>query len=562
MLFQKYPTLDAIWIAAALLTIEECRKNPNASKEDLFFEPIEILKKADRFVDGRMDLYAIQCLATAKQEHCSRNYLQSDSNCRPSCRRLSRSDEFTEKCFPKYLNSDNYKNDLFQIDHHEYTLEDIFQFVKNEFPKYLERGTQYIDEGFSPKKTEYHPGITKEQWIELLQDSSVIFPENYEMLLQYYKVGGAATIEKIAKTFNTEQLSYNMLGSNIGRKVHSKINCPVPDGNKYHVIPFLRKEGKKLVLKLRPELREAIAEIERLKLEKEYDNLAERNLDRNILLYGPSKSGKKFLAIKYAVAICENKSITELKQDSNQTIFDMFQILVSKKKITKIFSKELCRLDLNNIEKIFGEKVKPKVIFLEDSDELDKCGNLESSISYIEAVSTNCNCTVIGTLDSEKYPFADTNLKLTSIFNFIEVKPNADTLRAKGIGQIYDLNVAKMLEIINQRIEYLVDWKYTIGHEYFLKINVSPSLTTLQKIFESTVFPLLCLNLKYDYQKIQLILGDNAKSDDSYKFIIDEEVFAKDVFKGDVNQITGTTKKRFAINRLAFSNLESYKEIM
>ena len=63
-----------------------------------------------------------------------------------------------------------------------------------------------------------------------------------------------------------------------------------------------------------------------------------------------------------------------------------------------------------------------------------------------------------------------------------------------------------------------------------------------------------------DYQKIQLVLGDNGKTDDSLKFITDEKVVVRNIFKGRAEDVIDIDRK-YSINNAAFDNLESYKQI-
>ena len=63
------------------------------------------------------------------------------------------------------------------------------------------------------------------------------------------------------------------------------------------------------------------------------------------------------------------------------------------------------------------------------------------------------------------------------------------------------------------------------------------SLKKFQSIFEKSVIPLLQEYFYEDYQKIQLVLGDNAKSSDDLKFILDEKVVVKNIFKGSVEDV-------------------------
>lgn len=68
-----------------------------------------------------------------------------------------------------------------------------------------------------------------------------------------------------------------------------------------------------------------------------------------------------------------------------------------------------------------------------------------------------------------------------------------------------------MLDKINERITFLYDREHTIGHAFFTKLAHSPDIKTLEIIFDKTIIPLLQEYFYEDYQKIQLVLGDNGK---------------------------------------------------
>ena len=61
-----------------------------------------------------------------------------------------------------------------------------------------------------------------------------------------------------------------------------------------------------------------------------------------------------------------------------------------------------------------------------------------------------------------------------------------------------------------------------------------------------------------DYEKIQLVLGDNSKEDE-FKFILDRQVKVKDIFNG--NPDVDLPEKAYSIQHSAFMKLESYKQI-
>ena len=54
----------------------------------------------------------------------------------------------------------------------------------------------------------------------------------------------------------------------------------------------------------------------------------------------------------------------------------------------------------------------------------------------------------------------------------------------------------------------------------------------------------------------------NHKVDVSTKFIKDEEVKVAEIFKGDANDIMDLPEKKYTINKKAFLNIESYKQIL
>jgi 5-methylcytosine-specific restriction protein B len=151
-------------------------------------------------------------------------------------------------------------------------------------------------------------------------------------------------------------------------------------------------------------------------------------------------------------------------------------------------------------------------------------------------------------------------------FDFIEMMPNSDILREKGADKVvadgHELDVAAMLDIINERITFLYDREHTIGHAFFMGLVDEPSIEKLATIFRKSVVPLLQEYFYDDYQKIQLVLGDNGKTDETHKFIKDSKVVARTTFKGNVDDIIDLPEKKFEINEEAFDNILSYIEIM
>ena len=78
------------------------------------------------------------------------------------------------------------------------------------------------------------------------------------------------------------------------------------------------------------------------------------------------------------------------------------------------------------------------------------------------------------------------------------------------------------------------------------------------KTFDPSIIPLLQEYFYEDYEKIQLVLGDNSKEDE-FKFILDRQVKVKDIFNG--NPDVDLPEKAYSIQHSAFMKLESYKKI-
>ena len=146
-------------------------------------------------------------------------------------------------------------------------------------------------------------------------------------------------------------------------------------------------------------------------------------------------------------------------------------------------------------------------------------------------------------------------------FSFIEMMPETDVLDGIKVEyQSKEIDVKRMLDVINERISFLYDREHTIGQAYFIGLKDDPSIEKLGSIFEKSVIPLLREYFYEDYHKIQLVLGDNGK-EDNLKFIKDEKAVVKNIFKESVENIMDLPEKKYSINKAALSNIQSYIEI-
>lgn len=332
----------------------------------------------------------------------------------------------------------------------------------------------------------------------------------------------------------------------------------------------------------------------------------------NTILYGPPGTGKTYHSAIYAVAICDGESIEEVEKKVYEDVMIRYNALKAEKRIafttfhqsygyeefiegikpvieakepesetseTKksdigykiepgVF-KKFCEkakgdtqpyvfiideINRGNISKIFGE-----LITLIETTKRDGMGAeaADAILPYSgEAFSVPSNVYILGTMNTADRSIALMDTALRRRFNFEEMMPDPSVI--DGI-KIESLDVATMLRTINTRIEYLYDREHTIGHAFFTKLRDNPSLEVLAEIFRNNVVPLLQEYFYEDYEKIQLVLGDNDKSSDAYKFILDKKVNENEIFKKSPQ--LDLHEKTYAIQEDAFYNIRSYLEI-
>jgi len=132
---------------------------------------------------------------------------------------------------------------------------------------------------------------------------------------------------------------------------------------------------------------------------------------------------------------------------------------------------------------------------------------------------------------------------------------------------IKGINLCKMLAKMNERIEVLYDREHTLGHAFFISLqsasNEDEGFRDLQNIFKNKIIPLLEEYFFEDWEKIQLVLGDNQKQDNTNKFIIEKDyneidgLFGSD-YEADYNL---SDTKSFHKNEGAISQVSSYIKI-
>ena len=172
-------------------------------------------------------------------------------------------------------------------------------------------------------------------------------------------------------------------------------------------------------------------------------------------------------------------------------------------------------INRGNISKIFGELIT----LIEDSKRDGEKEAISITLPYSkEEFSVPNNVYILGTMNTADRSIALMDTALRRRFEFIEMMPNEELLTDIVIDGI---EVKKMLETMNRRIEALYDREHTLGHAFFmpLKNEKKATINQLASIFTNKIIPLLQEYFYEDYEKIMLVLGIDTQNKDTKKFI-------------------------------------------
>ncbi len=217
-------------------------------------------------------------------------------------------------------------------------------------------------------------------------------------------------------------------------------------------------------------------------------------------------------------------------------------------------------INRGNISKIFGELIT----LIEGTKREGADEAMDVILPYSgKRFSVPDNVYILGTMNTADRSIALLDTALRRRFDFVEMMPDNEFLKGvivEDSGEIIDIR--KMFDTMNQRIEILYDREHMIGHAYFIKLREEPTMETLREIFLNRIIPLLQEYFYDDYEKIQLVLGDNDRDvDTTAKFIVEEEVRYSKFFRGKADNDDFDGKKIYRINKDAFSNPASYRKI-
>lgn len=157
-------------------------------------------------------------------------------------------------------------------------------------------------------------------------------------------------------------------------------------------------------------------------------------------------------------------------------------------------------INRGNISKILGELIT----LLEPSKRKGESEALEVKLPYSQGpFSVPNNLYIIGTMNTADRSIALLDTALRRRFEFIEMMPNSSRLSTDCDG----VDLQRLLESINNRIEFLLDRERTIGHAFLIDVK---NLSDLKAVFKNKILPLLQEYFYDDYAKINAVLNNNG----------------------------------------------------
>ncbi|WP_375605647.1 McrB family protein [Flavobacterium davisii] len=186
--------------------------------------------------------------------------------------------------------------------------------------------------------------------------------------------------------------------------------------------------------------------------------------------------------------------IQYLKENHNLKISDT----TSEKNYVLIIDE----INRGNVSTIFGELIT----LLEEDKRKGSKEEIEVVLPYSQdKFSVPNNLYIIGTMNTADRSVESLDTALRRRFSFVEMPSNPKLLENKKLDDS-EIDMAQMLEVINKRIELLIDKDHQIGHSFFINLT---NFEELKFVFKNKILPLLEEYFFGDFGKIGLVLGEN-----------------------------------------------------
>ncbi len=211
--------------------------------------------------------------------------------------------------------------------------------------------------------------------------------------------------------------------------------------------------------------------------------------------------------------------------------------VVNRPAITKNYVLIIDEINRANVSQVFGELIT----LLEEDKRIGGAEEIRLILPYSKDSETLFgvpdNVYLLCTMNTADKSVEALDAALRRRFSFVEIAPDPNLISQKGVlneleggieyGEDEEIRLDYLLELINTRVEILLDKDHLIGHSYFMQVD---SLTGLKKMFTQKIIPLLQEYFYGDQGKLSLVLGEGFCSPKNTS--INMDLFATSSYDG------------------------------